>query len=85
MSSYTDEAIKRFQQGVVTDLDTAVAQAVGTRLSELKKTGVISREKGKKLKESQWLLLSFFPFHFSLVLKGSQSANYAQNRVIYPA
>jgi transcriptional regulator with XRE-family HTH domain len=39
MTSYSDEAIKRFQNGVVTDLETAVAQAVGTRLSELKKMG----------------------------------------------
>jgi transcriptional regulator with XRE-family HTH domain len=39
MTSYSDEAIKRFQKGVVTDLETAVAQAVDTRLSELKKMG----------------------------------------------
>jgi transcriptional regulator with XRE-family HTH domain len=39
MSSFSDEAIKRFQKGVVNDLETAVAHAVDTRLSELKKLG----------------------------------------------
>jgi len=37
MASYTDEAVKRFQQGVLSDLETAVTQTVETRLSELKK------------------------------------------------
>jgi len=39
MASFHDEAIKRFQDGVLSDLGTALAQAVDTRLSELKKMG----------------------------------------------
>ncbi|GMO48778.1 MAG: hypothetical protein Pg6C_11450 [Treponemataceae bacterium] len=37
MNSYTDEAVKRFQEGVLADMGTAIAAAVGARLSELKK------------------------------------------------
>jgi transcriptional regulator with XRE-family HTH domain len=37
MNSYTDEAVKRFQEGVLADMETAIAQAVGSRLSELKR------------------------------------------------
>ena len=37
MSSFSDEAIKRFQEGVLSDLETAVAKAIDTRISELKK------------------------------------------------
>ena len=40
MASYTDEAIRRFQQGVTTDLENAlteaIAQAVEARVAELK-------------------------------------------------
>jgi transcriptional regulator with XRE-family HTH domain len=39
MDSFADEAIKRFQEGVMTDLGNAVTLAVGSRLSELKKMG----------------------------------------------
>ena len=37
MSSFSDEAIKRFQDGVLADLETAIAKAVDSRVSELKK------------------------------------------------
>ena len=41
MASYTDEAVKRFKEGVTSDLETAltevVAQAVEARMTELKK------------------------------------------------
>lgn len=41
--SFTDEAIKRFQKGVLDDIETAVgtviAQAVDSRISELKRLG----------------------------------------------
>jgi transcriptional regulator with XRE-family HTH domain len=41
MTSFSDEALKRFQNGVQSDLETALAQAIShtfqTRLSELKK------------------------------------------------
>ena len=39
MSSFSDEAIKRFHEGVLSDLGTAIAQAVDTRMSELKNIG----------------------------------------------
>jgi transcriptional regulator with XRE-family HTH domain len=39
MSSFSDEAIKRFQKAVLSDLETAVAQSVGARASELKNMG----------------------------------------------
>jgi transcriptional regulator with XRE-family HTH domain len=39
MNSYTDEAVKRFQEGVLADMGTAIAAAVDTRLSELKGMG----------------------------------------------
>ena len=37
MTSFHDEAIKLFQEGVLSDLGTALTQAVDARLSELKK------------------------------------------------
>jgi len=39
MDSFGDEAIKRFQEGVLADLGNAVTLAVDSRLSELKKMG----------------------------------------------
>ncbi|MDR1956381.1 MAG: helix-turn-helix domain-containing protein [Treponema sp.] len=39
MNSYTDEAVKRFQEGILTDMGTAIAQAVDSRLLELKGLG----------------------------------------------
>jgi transcriptional regulator with XRE-family HTH domain len=36
MNSYTDEALKRFQDGVLSDIGCALAAAIDTRLSELK-------------------------------------------------
>jgi len=39
MDSFSDEAIKRFQEGVLSDLEAAVAKAVCARLPELKKMG----------------------------------------------
>jgi transcriptional regulator with XRE-family HTH domain len=39
MASFSDEAIKRFHEGVLSDLETAVNLAVGTRTAELKKMG----------------------------------------------
>jgi transcriptional regulator with XRE-family HTH domain len=38
MDSFPDEAIRRFQVDVLTDLEAAVTGAIETRLSELKKT-----------------------------------------------
>jgi transcriptional regulator with XRE-family HTH domain len=37
MNSFTDEALKRFQEGVLADMEAAMAQAVDSRLAELKK------------------------------------------------
>jgi transcriptional regulator with XRE-family HTH domain len=37
MTSYTDEAVTRFQEGIISDLGTAITQAVNTRKSELQK------------------------------------------------
>jgi transcriptional regulator with XRE-family HTH domain len=39
MNSFTDEAVKRFQEGVLSDMGTAMARAVDSRLVELKKLG----------------------------------------------
>jgi transcriptional regulator with XRE-family HTH domain len=39
MSSFTDEAIKKFQEGVQADIEAAVTLAVEARLSEIKKMG----------------------------------------------
>ena len=39
MSSFSDEAIKRFQEGILSDLEKAVTQTVEARLPELKKMG----------------------------------------------
>ena len=39
MESFSMEAIKRFQEGVLEDLGNAVTLSVDTRLSELKKRG----------------------------------------------
>ena len=41
MDSYTDEAVKRFQKGILSDvssgLETVITQAIATRISEFKK------------------------------------------------
>jgi transcriptional regulator with XRE-family HTH domain len=37
MDSFSDEAIKRFQSGVLSDLENAVNQTITARISELKK------------------------------------------------
>jgi transcriptional regulator with XRE-family HTH domain len=37
MDSFSDEAVKRFQKGVMADLETAIARAIDFRLSELKR------------------------------------------------
>ena len=39
MTSFSDEAIKRFQEGILSDLGAAVTQAVDARLPELKNMG----------------------------------------------
>jgi transcriptional regulator with XRE-family HTH domain len=39
MESFSNEAIKRFQEGVMSDLGNAIALSVDSRLSELKKMG----------------------------------------------
>jgi hypothetical protein len=39
MDSFTGEAVKRFREGILADMETALTQAVATRLSELKKPG----------------------------------------------
>jgi len=39
MNSFSDEAIKRFQEEVMADLKTAVAATVDARAAELKKMG----------------------------------------------
>ena len=39
MSSFSDEAIKRFQEGILSDIGAAVTLAVDTRLPELKNMG----------------------------------------------
>ena len=39
MNSFTDEAAKRFQEGVLSDIGTAITQAVDSRLAEFKKMG----------------------------------------------
>jgi hypothetical protein len=36
MDSFTDEAVRKFQEGVLADMGTAIAQAVDFRLSEFK-------------------------------------------------
>jgi transcriptional regulator with XRE-family HTH domain len=43
MNSFTDEAIKRFQEGVLSDMETAIAQAVDSRLTELKKLDLAAK------------------------------------------
>ncbi|MDR3335870.1 MAG: helix-turn-helix transcriptional regulator [Treponema sp.] len=40
MNSFTDEAVERFQEGVLSDMGTAIAQAVDSRLNELKRLGL---------------------------------------------
>ncbi|MDR2093996.1 MAG: helix-turn-helix domain-containing protein [Treponema sp.] len=37
MDSFTDEAVRRFQEGILADMGTALVQAVNARRSELKK------------------------------------------------
>jgi transcriptional regulator with XRE-family HTH domain len=39
MDSFSGEALKRFQEGVLADLEIAVTKAVESRLSELKRLG----------------------------------------------
>jgi len=39
MESFSNEAIKRFQEGVISDLGNAISLSVDARLSELKKMG----------------------------------------------
>jgi transcriptional regulator with XRE-family HTH domain len=39
MDSFTGEAVKRFQEGVLADMETAITRAVTARLSEFKKPG----------------------------------------------
>jgi transcriptional regulator with XRE-family HTH domain len=39
MDSFTCNAVNRFQEGVLADVGTALAQAVDSRISELKKLG----------------------------------------------
>jgi transcriptional regulator with XRE-family HTH domain len=39
MDSFSDEAIKRFQEGVLADLGTAVTEVIDSRMSELKRLG----------------------------------------------
>ena len=36
MSSFSDEAIKRFREGILSDIEKSVTQAVDTRIKELK-------------------------------------------------
>ena len=36
MSSFSDEAIKRFREGILSDIEKSVTQAVDTRVKELK-------------------------------------------------
>jgi transcriptional regulator with XRE-family HTH domain len=37
MDAFTDEAVKRFQEGVLADMGTAIAQVIDSRLGEFKK------------------------------------------------
>ena len=39
MSSFSDEALNRFREGVFSDLETALAKAIDTRIPELKGMG----------------------------------------------
>jgi transcriptional regulator with XRE-family HTH domain len=39
MNSFTGEAVKRFQEGVLADMETAIAATVEIRLSELRGLG----------------------------------------------
>jgi hypothetical protein len=39
MDSFTEEAIRRFQEGVLADMGTAIAQAVDQRRFEFNKKG----------------------------------------------
>jgi transcriptional regulator with XRE-family HTH domain len=39
MDSFSSEAIRRFQEGILADLGIAITQAVDSRLCELKKLG----------------------------------------------
>jgi transcriptional regulator with XRE-family HTH domain len=39
MDSFTDEAVRRFREGILSDMGTAIAQSVGSRLDEFKKLG----------------------------------------------
>jgi transcriptional regulator with XRE-family HTH domain len=39
MDSFTDEAAKRFQEGILSDIETAIAQAVNSRMAEFKRLG----------------------------------------------
>jgi transcriptional regulator with XRE-family HTH domain len=37
MDSFTNEAVRKFQEGILADMGTAIAQAVDSRLSEFKR------------------------------------------------
>jgi transcriptional regulator with XRE-family HTH domain len=39
MDSFTDDAIRRFQEGILSDIGTAIAQAVDSRRDEFKRLG----------------------------------------------
>ncbi|MDR1326376.1 MAG: helix-turn-helix transcriptional regulator [Treponema sp.] len=39
MSSFTEEAAKRFQEGILSDMGTAMTQAIDFRLAEFKRLG----------------------------------------------
>jgi transcriptional regulator with XRE-family HTH domain len=39
MNSFTDEAVRKFQEGILADMETAIAAAVDSRLPELKRLG----------------------------------------------
>lgn len=39
MSSFTEEAVKRFQEGILSDMGAAISQAIDFRLAEFKRLG----------------------------------------------
>jgi transcriptional regulator with XRE-family HTH domain len=39
MNSFTDDAVKRFQEGILADMEAAIVQTVDARLAEFKKLG----------------------------------------------
>ena len=42
MDSFSDEALKQFHEGVLSDIETAVTHVVDARISELKNLGQLS-------------------------------------------